>query len=508
MDAEQYIGITLGPISRIMSYTQSTKSLWGASYFMSYLGKELVTKFFNEGRHFLKPQLEEIMWTICDGVGRFPDQYIFESQKGDFEELLSIREKTLENLGHKIALTLNIEEEQKVVNYIKKSIKIYIYEMNQWEVSKSIVEQCQEALNAMECQDCYPISESENYLASYFEQINRDSLLLKDAWGELANKKLFSAIIEHSASDAVESGILQSSELLDNEKIKSLPTAYKYIAFVAADGDNIGNALGKLGNKMSNLLLKYNQEIVQEVNANSGQVIYAGGDDLLLFAPVNSIFNLIAGIDKKFNDIISSSPEVMAELKKEKLTIPTLSFGLSISYYKHPMSESLQLAESLLEEAKDKGRNRIVWNMRKHSGQSIKSSFFKGHAEIFKYAIQLIDKFQKRIKNNEEDKTEDKKDNDTIFLHSVSHYLLQHQEILNHILSEDTPAKIAAELKNYMDSTFEDDEHEKHKESLESFREYLQSIAELEGKENEAIKKMHALLKFIELLISKKEESV
>lgn len=510
MAIEQYIGITLGPISRIMSYTQSTKSLWGASYFMSYLGKELITDFFDEKHPFLKPQLDKIMWTIRDGVGRFPDQYIFGSQNGDFIKLLRIREETLKKLGHEIALTLKIEasEEQKVIDYLKNTIKIYIYEMNEWDSSRSVVEQCQEALNAMECQDCYPVREQKNYLASYFEKIHKDSLLLKDAIGQLdSNQRLFSTIIEHSASEAVEAGLLRSFDLFDDEKIKSLPTAYKYIAFVAADGDNIGKALGKLGNKMSNLLLKYNQEIVKAVNAKNGQVIYAGGDDLLLFAPINSIFHLIENIDRIFNDTISSSPEIMKELEEKKLPVPTLSFGLSISYYKHPMSESLQLAEDLLEEAKNNGRNRIVWNMRKHSGQSVKSSFFKGHAELFPTAIQLIDKFQKQNENLK-GTCQENKDNDTVFLHSISHYLLQHREILHHILSEGTPAQIATELRNYMDSTFNDDEHEKHKESLESFRAYLQSIAISEGKNNEAVKKLHALLRFIELLISKKEELI
>ena len=89
---KQYIAITLGPISRIMSYTQSTKSFWRASYFMSYLGKQLITDFFNKKRTFLKPQLNYEMWTLKDGVGRFPDQYIFAAEDKDYEE--EIQEET------------------------------------------------------------------------------------------------------------------------------------------------------------------------------------------------------------------------------------------------------------------------------------------------------------------------------------------------------------------------------------------------------------------------------
>ena len=45
---KRYIAITIGPIDRIMTYTKSLKSFWAASYLMSYIGKTLVSPFFNE----------------------------------------------------------------------------------------------------------------------------------------------------------------------------------------------------------------------------------------------------------------------------------------------------------------------------------------------------------------------------------------------------------------------------------------------------------------------------
>lgn len=498
MATQQYIGITLGPISRIMTYTQSTKSLWGASYFMSFLAKQLISDFLKEGRVFLKPQLQETMWNIYDGVGRFPDQYIFESQKGDFEVLLLKRNAVFNLIGKDIAQTLGKkrdEEKKEILCYLKNTIKIYAIEMNEWDASKSILDQCQQALNVMECRDCYPVRESRNYLAEYFEKIHTSSLLINDAFGiTQTGYRLFQTIIECSAADAVKMGLINKQELFNDKKVEFLPSVYKYIAFVSADGDNIGKALGKLGYELSNALLEYNKEIVKKVNKWGGQVIYSGGDDLLFFAPINSIFTLISEIDETFNSMVKSSQKTIDTLMSNNMPIPTLSFGVSISYYKHPMSESLKLSEDLLQQAKDSGRNRIVWHVRKHSGQCIQSSFSKKHAKIYEAALGIINNSVGQ-KNN-------------VFLHSVSHYLLQHKKVLNHILSGVSPDMINEELENYMANTFKNADHQNHDVSLKIFRGYLQDASAVEVDKNEAIDKLHALLRFIELLISKQEKAV
>lgn len=500
MATQQYIGITLGPISRIMTYTQSTKSLWGASYFMSFLAKQLISDSFKEGRVFLKPQLQETMWSIYDGVGRFPDQYIFESQKGDFEKLLLKRNEVFKLIGKDIAQTLGKnsgKEKKEIICYLKNTIKIYVIEMNEWDASKSILDQCQQALNVMECRDCYQVCESRNYLAEYFEKIHLSSLLIDDAFGiTQTGYRLFQTIIECSAANAVKMGLINKQELFNDKKVESLPSVYKYIAFVSSDGDNIGKALGKLGHKLSDVLLKYNIEIVNIVNKWGGQVIYSGGDDLLFFAPISSIFTLIKEIDDTFNSTLSSSEakEINEILGSNNMPIPTLSFGVSISYYKHPMSESLRKSEELLKQAKDSGRNCIVWNVRKHSGQSIKSTFQKKHTEIYNAAINIINNSvgQKNI----------------VFLHSVSHYLLQHKAVLNHILSGGNSDKIKEELVNYMANTFKNADHQNHEENLQMFRNFLQDASAVEADKNEAIDKLHALLRYIELLISKQDTAI
>ena len=516
---KRYIAITLGPIGRIMSYTQSTKSLWRASYFMSYLGKLLITDFFlHKKRKFLKPLLHEEMWTLQDGVGRFPDQYIFEAETDDYDILLTKRENVLESISLKIASALTSYSKNKAVKenvytYLKDTLKIYMLEYidlpiktaeneSQEDVQKDlrsrdarIVETCQKALNVMEYRDIYPLRCERNYLAEYFAlDMFADDFLLIDAFSkgditasittsELVKYRLFDSIIEITAHKAMEENWFPKKDLFKDEKVAELAAKYKYIAYVSADGDHVGKAIGKLGIGMSNVLWEYSKGLTGLVETYGGKVIYSGGDDLVLFAPASDIFQLVSKIDDKFHSLLKDNK--IGEKLNHESPLPTLSFGISISYYKFPMSESLYKAESLLEKAKDTGRNRIVWSIRKHSGQSIDSVFDKNHADLFKKALDIIKDYE----------------SGEIFLHSFGHYLLQHQEMLSYLLAQEQASQL---LPNYIKATFDDEVHD-YAKTLKNLIDYLLALSTKESDQSETVRKLHALLRYIELFTINEE---
>lgn len=513
---KRYIGITLGPIGRIMSYTQSTKSFWRASYFMSYLGKQLITDFFNEGRTFLKPQLNREMWTLHDGVGHFPDQYIFEAKEGDYQKILIKREEVLQLLGKSICTKLkNITNIGEAISYLKDTLKIYILqftvspdETNGKSLNSYIVDSCQQAMSVMECRDQYPLKRQRNYLAEYFESDILDDFLVKDAFGTTDSSaytpgmhndsyrgyRMFQSIIEITAQKALEEEIIHQRDIFKEQQVAELGAKYKYIAYVSADGDNVGKTIAKLGTDMSNLLWEYSKGLSALVEGFGGKVIYSGGDDLVLFAPAATIFQLINRINDHFESLLDSNriDEKLKQYDRERQVMdpspqPSLSFGVSISYYKFPMQESLAQAENLLDAAKHEGRNRIAWKLRKHSGQSIESRFNKDkeHAALYQEAIKMVEQEHP----------------DEEFLHSFSHYLLQHQEILAHILSDETHAR--EWLDNYLNSTFEDAAHKSHASMLSTGKNYLLHLAEKEHDKAKAIQKLHALLRYIELFTLK-----
>jgi CRISPR-associated protein Csm1 len=76
--------------------------------------------------------------------------------------------------------------------------------------------------------------------------------------------------------------------------------------------------------------------------------IYAGGDDLLLVGPWNTILKFATYMRDKFTDYTCSNPSI------------TISAGIAVVKAGFPLSEAARLSETALESSKNKGRNRIT----------------------------------------------------------------------------------------------------------------------------------------------------
>jgi|GEM_PF-1300111 len=173
-----------------------------------------------------------------------------------------------------------------------------------------------------------------------------------------------------------------------SSKEKVFKFRHKYICFVKADGDSVGKTIGAIGNNMvsltkfSSLLASFAQEAVNRIVEYDGLPIYAGGDDLFFLAPIQNnrgqhIFDLIQGIDNLFP---SFKLQGIGKAVNSKFDlVPTLSYGISISYYKYPMFESMEEVNSLLfQKAKElRGKNAVAFRVLKHSGQAFGSTIRK-----------------------------------------------------------------------------------------------------------------------------------
>ena len=143
-----------------------------------------------------------------------------------------------------------------------------------------------------------------------------------------------------------------------------------YFAVVYADGDSITSVLRKLPlsasiKDFSRGCFAYAESASNLIKSFGGMCIYAGGDDLLFLAPV---------IGKRQQNIFSLCNEISGILT-EKLqnagvhVSATVSFGISIQYYKYPLYEALDRALSLLQTAKREPKNNQAVLVEKHSGQ-------------------------------------------------------------------------------------------------------------------------------------------
>ena len=197
--------------------------------------------------------------------------------------------------------------------------------------------------------------------------------------------------------------------------------------------------------------------------------LYNGNED---------IFCLLSGLDN----------ELVKCLNGVNITdnVPSLSYGVAISYEKHPMAETRQRAEELLENAKDKqGKNCIVWELRKHSGQTSGGVIKKGpgNERLF---VAIIDLIARSFSETQ------------MFLHSVTFWLKRYEQPLQYILSQDNRETL---LENFVKNNFNESIHDQHKTYFDSIKQMLCMESE-NNAPNDSIDYMHDLLRYVEHLVS------
>lgn len=476
---KQYIAMTLGPISRVISFAEKTKELWAASYLFSYLAKQLIQPF--RQRKFLLPFLTPEMDrpAVTQGAGVYPDRYIFESCKDDFDKLCKQTDLVLGELATRIAGEIN-EHNMLVESYLRRTIKICFFEQSFNETTEDVVAVCEQRLSFLECQDVYPLVEQQNYLQRFFSEVNR-SFLVEDGFGKERKGRLFETVLECASG----------TERKDDAS--GLHPYQKYIAFVKADGDHMTRTIqhlkrqGKDVHALSESLFHFSTNAIQYIRQYGGQVLFVGGDDLLFFAPVKraqqNIFDLIAELDNLFEQSLHNA--------LSGIEAPSLSYGVSMTYHKFPLSEAVQQADSLLKKAKSvQTKNRIAWSLRKHSGQMIDGVIEKREKGLYKQFGDLLALVQQPQAADE-------------FLHSFTYWLETHQQHLAYLLS--SPKESAEHmLWNCLANNFNEDIHIGKDSFKKQLVDYLIACHKSlpEGPE-QAIRSLASILRLIGFLMSK-----
>ena len=177
------------------------------------------------------------------------------------------------------------------------------------------------------------------------------------------------------------------------------------------------------------------EKIAKSIEEFGGLPIYAGGDDLLFIAPVigkdgTHIFNLLGSIEnnafKGVKDIVNA-----LKLKNEKGSEieASLSFGVSVSYFKYPLYEALETARNLLF-GKAKGikeKKAVAWSLRKHSGGTFEAAFSLKETKLKTQFENLISATT---------------DNDTVS--AIAHKLRQEEALVNIVLESNNADRLDA----------------------------------------------------------------
>lgn len=498
MSRSTYIAITIGLIIDTISAAKATRELWSSSYMFSYLMKGIARKLKQGGsREFVLPYVddENLFSSAGDrpakyrsGAGVFPDRLIFKAAGGDSKE--SIEQLIGEVIGEfagQVAGKLKLTAEGQV-----KAVRDYIIDYIQTDVvvvdlgkSPKPILDLTPYLDSLELQRRFP-TQDRPYLREFFNRVNR-SFLVEDAFGEKAHgfqtllhiaAREFEATPEYRSSlgkltdkDVLTEGQESSLTDLENEAdrnlIKQLASAYrpdsgrdltfkpvhKYIAIVYSDGDKVGEIVKSIEGSggshqgFSAAMNRFALDAVEKIQEYGGMPVYAGGDDLLFFAPVvnkgQNIFGFLQELDTAFQDLFKEFDQAVSQ-----------SFGLAIAYYKHPMSETLESARDLLFlKAKTGAKNNIAFRLQKHSG-----SFVETVLHIPSDASNLFQEVLKASLLND----------GSDLLRSVIYKIRESEKLIGLI------ARDEVKIKNYLANSFNESIHYKG-----PFKDFLANIGKL-----------------------------
>ena len=130
-----------------------------------------------------------------------------------------------------------------------------------------------------------------------------------------------------------------------------------YYAILAADGDRMGQCISAQRDmdshrRLSAALAEVAEEMKKVVNQHNGYTVYAGGDDLLAFLPVNQILSCACELAAAFR-------EAMKSFRGDSSEAGTLSIGVAIVHRMEILQQSLEWAREAEREAK-RWRNAIA----------------------------------------------------------------------------------------------------------------------------------------------------
>ncbi|WP_323593391.1 Cas10/Cmr2 second palm domain-containing protein [Aliarcobacter butzleri] len=425
----KYIALTIGPIYKTLKNAKKPKDLFASSYIFSYIIKNIIKEF--KDRTFITPYIkDESIFDENSPVGLFHDRFIFESIDGDLSKL----EMIIINVCNDIASQLGLEHHQ-----VKEYLQIHYFE-KELDDSKN------------------PILELTPYLDT------------KELFFQISQDETFAKSLRRKKGDD-DNFLTAGKNIIDDLKKLS---HNNYYCVVHADGDNMSKAIedkNKIENVSKNLF-EYCKESNKLIKDFGGQTIYAGGDDLLFFAPV---------LNKDKNKTIFELCEKISNIFNTKIPSATLSFGISINYVKFPLYEAVENSRELLfAKAKNDQRNNIAFNVTKHSGQSFETIINKSNKEV--YDNFLV--FTSNIKGGED------MDN---FLHSIHHKIDTYKTTINLI------ANNKEKLQNFFDNYFNESIHKEYKSFFESLIDFIYVVYQDKTIKNK-LELIYATLRFVKFV--------
>lgn len=536
----KYTAITIGPIGKTLAKARSVKSFWTASYLFSWIMHELIVRMHKKGIDIISPVQtdSDTFRGISKKVGLFPDRLFAKGELKEGEEdedgLKKIKEKIFGGLASEFISTFQREEkdiEQKIAkesdqkrkreleeiksrysNAASKGEDIRKYLENYLSISSitvelssdcSILEQLNKYLDTQELFNKASTQTEEDYMEMFIEAPNNPFLKA------YSQDRAFPSTSEIAVSGWEQNPPKDANGEVDYSKLTSktgFRNCYKYLAVIKADGDGFGTYIKNLNVNKENELTRFTKsffefsvEVANELIQKTKAIpVYIGGDDLFLFAPVlegnveKDVFNLIKEIDDLF-------------IQKEIGEGLSMSYGVSIFYYKSPMSEAIDIADSMLRKAKEekeekekeKKKDTVAISIQKHSGQKIEfllpckhsTDKCKQETGLYKKATELIRAFKE----------------DDSMLNSLIYWI----EDMYETIFTDEVTLYQERINAVFDNFFDEEIHKENEVFFDLLKKFIHSMHRSEDtprKLKDKKKLLHGILRYCQFVTAKKEK--
>lgn len=414
MSRNKYSAINIGPIISTLGMARKPRELWAASFLFSHLMKCIYDEVEKRECEIVSPAKPTEGMT---GMGIYPDRIYFVGEvdaKAIVSDAMWAFYRDLYGMGDRNS---NIPD----LNYFNVMSATYETDKDSLAIAKlnqrlDILELCNLAADSDTAQTIYRII-SKKVFSSLFQLATGEDRFPIPELKDIAN--------------------VQRKE---NHNIKE-KSHHRYFCVVQADGDNVGKTVSHKdldnGNvlEISKALVDFGLKATGLIKKFGGIPIYAGGDDLLFIAPVigkegSHIFSLLDNIENNaFNKVKDAVDGFNLKDDKGNVIEASLSFGVSISYYKYPLYEALESARNLLfGKAKNiKQKKAVAWSLRKHSGETYNVAFSLKDEELKK-------QFENLIKTTT--------DNETVS--AIAHKLRQHEALVDMVLESGQDERLNA----------------------------------------------------------------
>jgi len=152
--------------------------------------------------------------------------------------------------------------------------------------------------------------------------------------------------------------------------LSQLPRPEPYLAVIVADGDRMGAAISSLktcehNQAFSKDLAKFAHEARNIVKGNNGVLVYAGGDDVLAFLPVDRCLSCARELRNQFVENLDG-------YQTEKDQPPTLSVGIAIGHFMENLEDLLDYGRAAEKAAKKvEGKDALAVHLHKRGGSPV-----------------------------------------------------------------------------------------------------------------------------------------